>query len=794
MKQHTHPLSASDRTRASAFCEHVLSTAGYDFAYRQMSKSDQRRGRKGDRSWHWAKDVIASPSTCESNADIYIDVDYHIDMPKILSTSAKPTMLYTLTPSDVSYTGEYSFTFLGDGRVKYMVAGGATYMHHLWNYNHDSLSCVEHFFGVPIAHTVYQVEKRSVDPHHSLVLLNPIGRWNFPFSLLSHASLQGDSLERLNIVQGEFTRLYVKTDTELMISTGRINSYASSTIPANIDDSIAATSRTSKQDLAWTQVMAYTGLEKSKAAALVEFHRQHLSYNVPTHFVTEDRVIRYQPFNRNFDPDSKTAIKAYMDPIIPGAYSPDMNKNNENYSVQKRIVEVAHSRVITPFMIQCRREFLERLIPTPHRIIDVDFDEVWKKQNRPNQRNQLLLAGTTIVKRITKMFLKREAYQSPKAPRAISTINETDKERYSRMIYSASEYVKQFDWYAFAKNPKQVAQRVADICEKAENLANTDFSKMDGRICEPARELELAFMLRLFHPLLHEEIKEQVDKHMNLKGISTHGVVYDTLLARLSGAAPTSLFNTLDNVFTAFLHFRMRGMSPSQAYSKLGIYGGDDGITADVEPDTYVRAADLMGQSLTIDVIERGCSGVTFLSRQYSPDVWFGDLNSCSDLYRALSKFHTSVNLPENVSNEEKLLEKSRAYYLTDSESPILGTFVSRVVELAGGEIQRSSKTRTIERWGSDIPKENQYPNEEADWMWDYAQNTILDDGFAIDRFNAWLNNCETVTQLLTNPQFMEIKPIEVDIPMVVGEDVAEPSKRRRRLRKRKRKPTTGEA
>jgi len=193
-------------------------------------------------------------------------------------------------------------------------------------------------------------------------------------------------------------------------------------------------------------------------------------------------------------------------------------------------------------------------------------------------------------------------------------------------------------------------------------------------------------------------------------------------------------------------------LEASEAYARLGVYGGDDGLTAMVAPLVYKRAASTVGQELTVEPVVRGKLGVKFLARVYGPDVWFGDLNNCCDLPRLLSKIHVTVNLPSNITPQMKLLEKVRSYVLSDENTPIVGTFCKAVIALHGTEFKIIPGTEPMRTWLSRYDKKDQYPNVPAEWMLSYAELSLPD--FDYKRFNAWAAAATSYDYLLKPPMF----------------------------------------
>jgi hypothetical protein len=203
----------------------------------------------------------------------------------------------------------------------------------------------------------------------------------------------------------------------------------------------------------------------------------------------------------------------------------------------------------------------------------------------------------------------------------------------------------------------------------------------------------------------------------------------------------------------------------------LGIYGGDDGLTADVPAEVYERAASCIGQQLTVDVVHRGQLGIKFLARVYSPMVWDGELSTCADLPRALPKFHLSVNLGRTVTHLTKLLEKVRGYILTDKNTPILGEFCSAVMMNHKDEIKENEQTFRMRAWLSHFGPDEQYPNEPGDWMLEYLSHAMP--AFDYNKFKTWLSQANTYEKLMTPPLFQEPPSAKSDIPVIVNGDLA---------------------
>jgi len=95
--------------------------------------------------------------------------------------------------------------------------------------------------------------------------------------------------------------------------------------------------------------------------------------------------------------------------------------------------------------------------------------------------------------------------------------------------------------------------------------------------------------------------------------------------------------NTLDNMLVCYFSYREMGKHPRQAFDSLGIYGGDDGVTADMEPLVIQRVVQDIG--LRIKAVQRPATApVTFLARTYYNPK--GAAYNTMDYARQLGKLH----------------------------------------------------------------------------------------------------------------------------------------------------------
>jgi len=795
---HTHAQSAGDRSRASAFIDAFGPVLGLVPFFVQTSRSDERKGRMGSRVPFWSKDLNTHPAPFSPPANplfAMVDVDHHVDMPSFLCDNFAPLIMYTFQPSSVArISSEYCFTFNARNEVTYRVTGGGCYHHMVWSYAPDNILVVKTFCFVPYKIASYCVDRRCTSEDHEIVLLTPLALWTGFKSVLVRMFLSGVPLERLQVANGKFTRMLVFTKKDgLVMSTGHVDSYAVANVPADVDETLSTIARSSKYDLSLPQATSHTEGDKVAGAVAMDYHRsQQLEVKPPVVCPVSESVRAYHSNPVTYDPSDKLLLRPFMRPFLLDCFVPTNTLATEENAVAERVVNVRPAELPqTPFITMCLKEFVEFLIPLSHQLSPVDYDYLMRHQTRPAQRRIIEVSQGLDPNRICESFLKKEPYVDVKPGRLISKINGPDKVQYSLFIYALTECVlKLQEWYAFGRSPREIAERIAKICQNASShVTNSDFSKFDGHCSNLVRDLERMVLLRAFRHEFHETLIDLHESQYRLKAYTTRGVKYDTCYARLSGSPETSTFNGITNAFVSYLERRSvredgTCYTAEQAWNALGIYGGDDGVTADADSSTYVRAAAMIGQVLTAEQVFRDTLGVKFLARVYSPFVWQGDVNTCCDLPRQLTKLHVTVNLAPNVTPTMKLLEKLRAFWLTDSNTPYIGELTERGRFLLQSDYVTDERTAQIRPWNSELPREKQYVNDAADWMMEYAQSVLPNANRKL--FLEWLNSTKSLEDLLSPSTLQEETPAKPKDPVVVnGEELP-----RRNVRTQRKTPS----
>jgi len=787
--EHTHGDAAALRSGATQFACALARHSGCSLFILGMSRSDQRKNLKGSRQWFWAKDVNADNRLdVERPDDIrYIcDVDYYMDMPKLLSSAAKPVVLYTVSPESAVSSGQddTSFHFLDDGSLETIVAGGGRYNHFLWDYGVDSLLAVKYRFGIiPIRAISYAVERKQVGKHRQCVLITPIRIFGWVSAWIAALLLDSKPLKRFRPVvtttSGErFIRFNVmEPGGTLKVSTARPGSWLAADVEASVDESIATVARLGTTNLMLPTTASWCASNRAAAAVLTEYHRHASKRTSLTIFPVKLGVRTYQYKPEVYNQEAKAKLQAFMPPLVHGAFAPAMNKASEERCVEGRIKKYQSRSPPppTPFVLQCIDEFAELVVGNAV-LEPFCFETIAAKQTTPAQRISLARASVagTIRKKILKCFLKAEAYGDVKDPRNISTYNDSDKLDMSMFTLALSDFLKQFKWYGPGMTPREISERIVEMLLPASMANISDYERMDGTITELLRLVERAILMKAFknhRSLLNELLKNNVG---NI-GYLPEGTTFDQGFTHGSGCPGTSVFQTLRAVFTAYLAFRHTRKadgcyySPDEAFSAIGIHLGDDGVDADLPVESHLWAAEKVGLRLEAAVVPRGERGVNFLARYYTEEVWEGNPNSMCDVKRQLAKFHTTVRLPKSVTAEQKLVEKAMSFLATDANTPVIGQFCRRVLLLSEF---RPKRLLGVGSWWSRFDESSQYPNRN-DGGWMDVEFQALFKEFDRSQFDQWMDSANTIEKLLQPPLCAEPRaatPTVVDV--VVDETI----------------------
>jgi hypothetical protein len=705
----------------------------------------------GDRPYFWSKDLsvaIRDDEIPENALYTMIDVDYHIDdLPELLVKVGKPTFIYTVIPTAAaSHVGENHICFTADNKIKVTVSGGAEYHHHLWHYRGDCIAATT-WWGLKT--TMFLLEKRHISDFQAVVCLVPFITFYGPCAWLAR-KLHANSLERFRPVVGDIVHFTVQSKERSVVTIGMVDGFASCTIDAGTFEAACLAAKNSTQPANLSMVRSWLSSlpddqQRQASTYLLEYMASKCPPKRP--HVTPSRFARLT-YSANIveagDRPERDSMLPFMCPLDNRGYNPTTDPANAVWAVNSRIIGLQNAQANLqrprPALNKSMERFVTFTVRATGNLRPIEVSEVLERQTTSTRRNAIIRAtpyGTDTHGEVTS-FLKKECYSEIKDPRVITQFNPSVKLQYSRFILPYGDALcEHCPWYAFRK-PIEIAQRIHDVVINCSHVLVTDYSRFDGTISVFMREM-------LDHPLLVRLFSSDRDEVSSIYlkqfgGWARMGEVrYMNGTNQSSGSVDTSALNTTRNAAIKFCALVMYGFDYATSWTILNqhvVTGGDDGIIAvpyGVDAERLVTClnsvAKAFGLRLELETIPRG-RPFQFLSRWFCP--WDGSLSSMCDLPRQMSKFHMTPVLP--MRPEDKLREKALSFYLTDSNTPIMGPFVRYCLEwlTLDPELPYDLDTRLCSWWAR-YDKTVQFPNDHEAWMDDVVQATYSE-------FNqAWL-------------------------------------------------------
>jgi len=790
---HTHGVSAQARNTASATAGLLAGLLGLEPYYIQQSLTDVRKRRKGDRSYHWAKDIAVPMKEFTfdpmKEAAVLVDVDHYINMPLLLAKYPGTYFVCTFQPTQTAISeGEYTFRFLPTNEVTYRVSGGAEYTHHVWDYSGDTIIVAD--VGLLTKRVcAYHIDRKRVDDHHVIVMLTLLGQFTIPSVIPTYLLIAGKQLDRLRPVYGPYVVLDVIRETGLYRSVSITGDFTSVTAPRASFDAVHAVALVAKVPMTPAMVasnIAATSpaglpterLPPGHAAIIAGYIRSGTPLFPPVVYPPSQSILPIR-FDKH-DYNAPVPLTGFGSPLINPCYGMVTSIASDDRCITGRVEnfqrEGEEEEPIPPTLAGYMQEFAEFLIPYPHEGHPVDDDEVRERQDRPSQRNLVEDASVTgeFYKRAWNCFVKKETYPKPTDPRNISVAAPATKLKYSRYQYAfGNEIMHEVRWYAFNKPPVDIAHEVTAILKTALWATLADGSRFDGHVSRRARILERIVMLRFFARQYHSGLNEAMDEQIGVNGSTECGRKYNSGYGRGSGSLETSNLNSVLSAFIGYCAHRntlVNGVKKTaeEAWEALGMYGGDDSIEGDVDPKALEKSSRAMGQDYEITTFTRGSMGINFLNRFYGPEVWNGDPNSIANPKRLLAKLWVG---PASLTDvKTRLGERLSGYYRMDRNSPVIGR-ICRAASTHLGDFEDGE----LMPWDGMHPEDTNWPNvDESGWMMDMF-NTFIPD-FDHDRFNQWIdciNETGDTDLFLQAPMCTDPStPIAVKIDSIVGDEL----------------------
>jgi hypothetical protein len=494
----------------------------------------------------------------------------------------------------------------------------------------------------------------------------------------------------------------------------------------------------------------------------------------------------------NIHDDVKVKGRRLFTPIIDGAFCPASCRSNDLACIDGRLTQLQRElRPVPPKYYKYITEFISCMGGVaPHTLHPDDISDVMAASSG-SQRKKYENALMEPLALRHKAFQKVESYDEPKWPRNISAVDPKHVVKLSRFIQPLVRMKKEYcHWYAFGKSPRAMADAVCEMClDDFGVLVEGDFSKYDGRQSTFVVDFNTAVMLHFFHPDYHDEIRELRYELSYSMFTTEYGVLYCTADTCKSGSASTSSDNTDFHGYCQFSHFRNMGFVKEEAYKRIGLCGGDDGLMRTTNPQNYEDTCRDLNMLLKCTVRSPG-DPVGFLGR-----VWvdWKSPRSFFDPFRCLSKLHFSDSSDKLVSVNDLAFRKALGYYVTDK-----GNFIGHIAHHLL-TITKTGKTEVKERreWLTGILEENtrytlaevenivqesvfptfcsnphtlRLDTGEVDPCYDHFMNQVGKHGIKREQLETWYRVFMTSLDVRQIPQLYSI-PVPENLPVAISVD-----------------------
>jgi len=686
---HTHPESAAERTAASAEIGSIVRKAGFNPYFVSMAHADQRDDERGCRYYYWPKDLKADfrdDVVQDDDVLVFIDVDFHCPMEQYMKLG-QPIIMYTVVPDQAAYQGKEHSYMINNNSITYNVTGGAIYKHKIWDYDQEVLACDD-----DEGYTwFYNVEQRNIDGcvggGRRIISLLPFTKIDTRYAyLINPVYLRRKTYTRegVNTVYNNITdslSLALNGSYQSVNSTGRRieairqRLMAKQKAPFTIGDI---------EQYLYDETDNKTTTVKVEASLLYSIFAKSIDIQPKSNVIsTSDIVCSYTPVGPIVCDEPKIPCNVLTTPVLaqPGMF-PTKSVNSELSAINGRITKVANFKIPAKKYSTYAREFVRLTVPQANQGQPIDMQTVIDMQNKPLQRARtakvLDFLGISAPNRL-KTFNKPESYASANDPRIITTCSPGLTLEMSRFTYAFKrDVLKHHDWYGPGKTPNRSIKILRKLC--IDGAIETDFTRFDGSISKFLQERIVFESYLRWVNIGEKSLMLNYLRSVFVKnGKTSSGIKYAAGWGTRSGSPITTDGNTLINAYISFAALREMGFSAEQAYKKLGIYAGDDGINRVY--DGFLQTLKDVCKDLGLDVkieIQGVNKPLSYLSRIFPAILTHDD--SYQDPMRTLSKIHLSAN--KNVTREQAATNKAVGYLITDSKTPLISHYCKKVLEI----------------------------------------------------------------------------------------------------------------
>jgi hypothetical protein len=717
---HPHPICASTRIEASRFIGEIVDTLNR-FNPKQCARWDisiapreEKMGAVGSRLYYTAKDAAFLPKYGTPNkSDIVtmVDTDYYLRGSDLSRYAGRDIVMYSLTPNALAGLGpENYWRFVSEDVVKESVNGGADYLHHIWNWNVDFVFIPGPSWLRPVTY-MYEVVRHQIDEARSVTVLLKTREFYMPLRLLDWLvpGVAKHTPQRMSVQRsGDYLVGTFGTPGNMEINLLPV--VGTDILPTKVRPqewlTLGIMSKSMNADL--KKCVLLPSDVNGLCSALKLKWGDHDKYRLSSYFSTTAFVVPSLTYQTDVGlyttPREEIAFQvapALVPPAVANAGGPE----DKVAALEKRVEETKNVTQFDGGMIEFAREFVDCIVPAKlrGRLVPDAPEEIRARQNRPEQRNRRLktvkqLQGNPKPVAKSNAFIKREANVQPGDPRVINTVTSDHQMTLSQFMYPVSRYMKRHHgkWFAVGKTPRDLGRTIQNSYKHLGPLTGGDYSRMDGRMSVDYRVHVFERLVRALFQQDHHEIvmaylASERNAEIRMRGI---GKRVKTEGANLSGSPNTTLLNTICAAFNEYAARRLAGQTKLEAFSKLGVYYGDDSLFGADVSTQIVEVANKLGMKMKLETNPDGSPAgrCVFLARVY-PDISMTTV-SYPDLRRILAKLCVSTNPRAKTVKGQKLMAslKGEASLLINEHVPIVGP-LSRLMR---DNVQVKQKERDV--------------------------------------------------------------------------------------------------
>lgn len=344
-------------------------------------------------------------------------------------------------------------------------------------------------------------------------------------------------------------------------------------------------------------------------------------------------------------------------------------------------------------------------------IEELDVDQLSEHMTTAPQRRRLEEVARNHLKRAIRGSFKNSAFTKSETTdkllaktRNISNQNSENLILMSCFTYPAAAYFKQVcPSYLFQYNNSQVGTLNQRMHSTFDTVIEMDYSSFDGSQNFYTYMVEKIFYDHLFP---NSNVLDLLDLSRNATYQASDVMRYWPTYTRLSGAAETSLSNTVINMVIQFLARVYGRDTPLTEVVPLGddpqrmldlfntcVAGGDDGNAFNMDPIAMERMASAFG--LSLKAVEQSTTApINLLGAHYPAPV--SSPGATINTKRVLGKlFSSCVNT--NLTEREQFLAKLNGYYTTTANgNPLITDALTALISIAGTGLRKASNANDV--------------------------------------------------------------------------------------------------